>query len=543
MNPKLRRALELASLVVVPVLMLLRGGQASLGRVTVDKSGHLWMGWHAAQELPFSTKLLAYPEGLDLMPVLGGWLDVMLVGLLSPLMGLEPAYNMALALYFLVAGLAGWALSRALEAPKGAVVAGLLLQLDGFAWMHMDGGRPEQVGLGFVALAAVALLELRRLPAQAPWWKAALLGVMGGSVLWVSWELALLTVLCTAVMLPFVLQRGHLRAVGFGAAGALAVHGPWVLFFLLRTSQVRAVDEGSFSLEVAQRASVGLLSWLGPGPRPTWAALICLLGVPFASKDRRLWLPVLGGLALLLVFALGPEPGLWDSNLPPGQPRPPTFGVAGPFLWLQDLPILGWFHWPDRLLAAWSVAAVGAAGVVVQRLPGRWAWALGLGLVLGASAEKSRDLPVAHKTVQVDGDMLKVAELASGAVLDLPMQPAPEHHLRYQMLQLSHGRPILFNMVLDHLSDGGVKAVVEADPVLRWFRGLMEPGRAQAPQWDRADLVGLRAKGFGVVALHRKGWPAPKWEAARAALKQELGAPDVRGAQGYQAWELPESAD
>ena len=180
MNPTLRPRLELAAFLVVPILMMVNGGSESLGRATVDKSGHLWMGWHASQESPFYTELLAFPDGLDLMPVLGGWLDVLLVGVFSRFIALEPAYNLVLALYFLVAGLAGWALARALDAPRGALIAGLLLQLDGFVWMHMDGGRPEQVGLGFVALAAVALLELRRLPEDAAWWKAALLGCDGG---------------------------------------------------------------------------------------------------------------------------------------------------------------------------------------------------------------------------------------------------------------------------------------------------------------------------------------------------------------------------
>ena len=543
MSAALRRRLELAALLLVPILMLARGGRASLGRATVDKSGHLWMGWHASREAPFYTELLAFPEGLDLMPVLGGWLDVILVGFFSRFIALEPAYNLVLALYFLVAGVAAWALARALDAPRGALVAGLLLQLDGFAWIHMDGGRPEQVGLGFVALAAVALLELRRLPGDAPWWKAALLGVMGGSVLWVSWELALLTVLCTGLILPFVLRRGHLRAAGIGAAAALAVHGPWVLFFLLRTSAVREIDEGHFSLEVARRASVGLLSWLGPGARPTWAAMLCLLAVPFATKERRLWLPVLAGLAALFVFALGPDPGLWSSNMPPGQPMPPTFGVQGPFLWLQDLPVLGWFHWPDRLLAAWSVAAAAAAGVVVQRLPGRWAWGVGLGLVLLAAGEQSRQLPVTSLSAQPKPELLALDELASGAVLDFPIQPAPEHHLHYQMMQLTHGRPILFNMVLDHLSDGAVKAMVQRDPVLSWFASLMERRPPSQPEWGRAELEHLRAQGFGVVALHQRGWPKQKWLAGREALQDVLGPAQVRGERAYLAWELPQAQD
>jgi hypothetical protein len=111
------------------------------------------------------------------------------------------------------------------------------------------------------------------------------------------------------------------------------------------------------------------------------------------------------------------------------------------------------------------------------------------------------------------------------------------------MMQLTHGRPILFNMVLDHLSDGGVKAMVQRDPVLSWFASLMDRRPPTPPEWGLEELEALQAQGFGVVALHRRGWPQEKWQAGRAALQGVLGPARVRGEQSYMAWELPQAQD
>jgi len=99
---------------LLPGLWLLQAGrEAAFGAFSVDLAGHLWMGWSAARGPLTRTALLNWPEGLDLMPVLGGWLDVALVGGLSPALGLYGAYNLVAALYLAVAGWGGAALARA----------------------------------------------------------------------------------------------------------------------------------------------------------------------------------------------------------------------------------------------------------------------------------------------------------------------------------------------------------------------------------------------------------------------------------------------
>lgn len=529
------RGLELAVLALLPVALLLRGGELALGMGSVDLQGHLWMGWHAGREGLLQTELLGWPQGLDLLPVLGGWLDVWLVGVLEGAIGLIPAYNAVIALYVFIAGLGGAALSRSLDAPRGAWVAGLLLQLDGFLLLHLQGGRPEQVGLGFVALSAAAAVRLLRLPPDAPALKALGWGALGALVLFVSWELALLTVLCLALVLPFQLRRERLRALGLGALGALALGGPWVLLFLVRAGGVRAADEGGFALETAQRASVGLLGWLAPGiGRPTWAALLCLPALPWLLRGPRRWGPLLGLAALLLLLALGPVPGLME----PGQGAP-----WGPFHWMQRVPLLGWFHWPERLLAGLSVLAVAAAGVAVQTAGPRWGAGLSAVLVLGAALEMGPRVPEGTYPLPLFPELAVLESLPEGAVLDLPIQPAAAHHLPYQMMQIRHERPILFNMVLDHLRDDSLDRRVESDPVLRWFRALMEPGPPPQRDWGEPELRALREQGFVVVALHQPSWPLQRWGIARKALMEELGAPLPSKGNTWLAWPLPERSE
>ncbi len=524
------RRLRPLVLLAFPLLSLLRAGGHAFGAFSVDLAGHLWMGWRAGFEEPTRTRLLAWPEGVDLMPVLGGWLDVWLVGAASHALPLEWAYNLVVALYLVVAGLGGWALARGLGVSSGvALLAGLLLQIDGFVLQHLAGGRPEQVGLGFVALAlagAVGGLRGR--------WHPVAVGLSGLPLLFVSWELSLLTVLALVWMAPFCWPHrapDALRRLVLGALTCAALGLPWVLLFLLRAGSVRAVDEGEFALETARRASVGLLSWFSPGSfRPGWLTLAGLGTLAW----RRSWagLGVALGLVLVLALALGPGPGLWG----PGP------GAWGPFAWLQELPVLGWFHWPDRLLALWSIAAAVCVAWGLDQLARGRAWVpllggalcLGGGLAEQAWAER---LPRGQFHLETHPGAAWLAQ-GEGAVLDLPIQPEPQHHLRYMLLQIEHGRPILFNMVLDHLADEGLSARVEQDPVLAWFQQLME--REAPPQrgFTAQELAGLRAQGFTVVVLHQQGWPRERWELAREVLTASLGEPSFRMGEQWLAWDL-----
>ena len=152
-------ALMLLGLLVLPVGLQWGVGDAVIGLESDDLSGHLWTLWNATRGPMTSTELVNAPSGVDLMPIVGGWLDIRLGSWLAPWLGVAGAYNAVLSLYLLLAGVGGFLLARALGARTGGgVLAGVLLQLDPFILLHLGAGRPEQASLGLVAMALAGAL-------------------------------------------------------------------------------------------------------------------------------------------------------------------------------------------------------------------------------------------------------------------------------------------------------------------------------------------------------------------------------------------------
>lgn len=532
-----------ALLVALPVGWVVAARGAAFGRFTVDLAGHLWSGWAVGRDGILHTRTIGWPEGVDLLPALGGWLDLILVGLLRQVLPLELAYNGVVGLYLVIAGLGGWLLARTLGASRpAALVAGVLLQLDGFVLLHLTGGRVEQVGLGLVAcLVALVLRTWTGHGRHAPVLAAGVAALLA----FASWELTLLAGLVVVFTLPFLvrLERapGLLRRLGVLAATTLVLAGPWVGLFVARTAGVRAFDEAAFSLVLSGKASVGLLGWFLPGTaRPCWLALLALLALPWTARrgHRLLWLGWGVGLALCLLLALGPAPGL----LAPGDP---THGAWGPFAWFHGLPVLGWFHWPDRLLATWSLAAVVAVALAVDALGRRWRWAAVVVAALVVAdawveARQAGRLPTGHYRVPEHSGAEQLALLPqAGAVLDLPPRPQPVQHLQYQLLQIRHGRPLRFHHHLQHLRGESGANSLAGDPVLAWFEGLMHGQQEARDPFSTRELEGLRTAGFAFVTLHRQGWPEHRWQRARALLLESLGEPVIQQGSAWICWRLP----
>jgi hypothetical protein len=528
-----------ALLLVLPALWLARAGGDALGPFSVDLAGHLWNGWAFGQAGFFHTRMAGWPEGVDLLPSVGGWLDVLGVAALRRILPLGVAYNLVIGLYVVVVGLGAWVLARALGASRpAALVAGLCLQLDAFVLTHLRGGRPEQVGLGFLALLlGLALLSWRGQGRWAP----PLAGLAMAALALVSWELLLLGGLCLACALPFLAwdarPPGLGRRLALAAGVMLATAGPWVAVFLIHTAGVRAFDESGFSRQLAVSASAPLLGILEPGrPHPPYLALACLALLPWSLRRRPLVLGLLAGLAAALLFALGPQPCLR---------HPGDLAAVGPFALLHRLPVLGWFHWPDRLLATWSLAAAVAGGLAVDLAARRHrALAIGLGaaLVLGAGFEAWRFDRWPGPTWRIPHDAV-IGRLATlpepGAVLDLPIQPDPAHHLTYQVEQLSHGRPILLGHVLPHLQSTALGDRVERDPVLSWFHELMRDAAPARERFAPEEFAGLQQAGYAFVVLHQRGWHRPRWVRSEALLRSSLGDPVIQQGSEWICWRLP----
>lgn len=537
-----------------------------LGYRSLDLVGHVWTLAVAARQLdPTRTDMAAYPVGVDLLPILGGWLDIFVGSGLVRLFELSPAfaYNLVLVGYFGVAGLGGWALARALGASEGAaLLAGLLLQLDGFPLWHATGGRVEQVGLGFVALALALVLRLRR--GGGPGLSVAT-GLAGTLVVFVSWEHGFTLALGMLWLCPFLLSGlrsglpsvgvapGALRRLGLAALTTLLTAGPWAWLFVRRTAAVRDLHEGQTLVGWAVRESMPLLRWLTIEPvRPSLLVFCSLFLVPWTAprRDRRLWVGIGGLLIFTLLLSLGPRPALWEED---------DLGGQIPGLWsvFQALPVLGWFHTPARLLYGWDLAAVVAAALLVDRLAAalRDRPQLGVGArralvgALVAALLGGAGLHVWRGQLWLEpGWMVRGAaplvelgrEPGAGAVLDLPPVPAGVSAMSYTADQLVHGRPIPYHMTLAHLTTEPMSGLYGELALIRWSWTLRDGADLSlAPATFAPDLARLYADGFRFIVLH----PAEVEEASRREVTRlfldRLGVPEGNVPRRWIGWRIP----
>ena len=175
---------------VLSIVWALQAGEAALGGSEIDLLGHVWTIWHATQEPLTYTHLVGYPEGIDLLPILGGWADIVLAGWLTPFLGLISAFNAVTAIYLTIVGIGINVLARCFGARlAGAFLAGTLFQLEPFILHHLTGGRTEQLGVGFVALAIAAGVHAWRTPNIL---RGMLFGLAYAVVVFVCWEYAFL---------------------------------------------------------------------------------------------------------------------------------------------------------------------------------------------------------------------------------------------------------------------------------------------------------------------------------------------------------------
>ncbi len=540
-TPWPRRLLPLG-LLALPLLWLATAGGDVIGGPNMDLVGHLSTMLHCSMGQPFHTTMVAWPHGADLLIIVGGWLDIFLACPLVEPLGLRWAYNLVFGVYALLAGVGGWALARQLGAsPTSAALAGVLLQLDGFLLRNMGDGRLEQGALGLVALALAGAIHCWRKPG----WAAALAtGLAGAVTVYASWELALFLALGVALLTPF-LARGERApgalarwAVAAGVAALLA--GPWAAFFLERASAARDLQEGLQTVEDARIASLGLVTALAgrTAPNPSTLSLLALLALPWTSprQDRGLWLGLSLLLLVCLVLALGPDPGLLRAG-----DLSALVGV-GPFAWLQGLPVLGWFHTPNRFLCLWSLAAPVAAALLVDRLDDRWRHAgLGLGVLLVlvglGEARWGGYLPHGGYHIPDHAGLQGLArEPGDGAVLDLPQREHRLHVLPYQAMQLTHRKPIPYHMTSPLLTKQGLGEREQRNAFIRWFRAQV--AGVQAEPFEPADLEQLREIGYGWLVLNTDVLPRDRQATVVAAMTAALGPPNHRDGERWLCWGL-----
>ena len=527
---------------VLPAYWRITAGPGAVGRRTTDLVSHVWAIWNGAHGDPTRTTLLSWPDGLDLLPIYGGWLHTF-VGTALVHLGDAPtaAYSTVVCTWLAVAGLAGIALARTLGArPWAAAVGGMLLQLDGFVLYNATDGRPEHAGLGFTTLALAAALHLWHRGGRPHVIRTALAGAL---VFLVSWEHALWLALALAWLLPWLHttptngRRRWLQAAGLAAAIAT----PWLVLFLSRALAARTTGEGHSTLLMAVDQSTGLLSWfLSAGRHPARGLFLLAVGLPWLvpRTHRRLAVGVLLGLFFSLLLALGPSPGLWEGGdlWRSASDKPMLFG---PFAVMQQLPVLGWFHSPARLAMGVSIAIAGAGALLVDRLSTRsrpLAIVVGLALPTYAAvdAQLAGNWPTPGFAIPAHPATELAQHTVDGAVLALPPTAEPWQHEQRAVLQMLHHRPITGHLFLDHLATDHTADLVYRVPLLAWVSEGAP--RARAPTLSPSDRAFLVDQGVAIVTVHHKQLETRRSADISQALRTAFGAPMAEQAGRWSAY-------
>ena len=533
--------LPAVALAVLPLAWVIAGGDRVLGRPDLDLVGHVWTLWNAGEGDPTRSQLVAFPDGADLMPILGGWLDIALGSLLLRLgLPLALSWTLICGLWLALAGIGVAVLARVMGVrPGAAVVAGLLAQTDGYLLFHLLGGRTEQAGVGVMSLAVAGAIHSWRTGSMRT---AVATGVAGAAVVWTSWELGV-TLMGGMVVLSAGIWRGSrapgaVRAWLVAAGTTLLLSAPLVLTFLWRAAAVRALDESQAAQAAALSESVGLLGWFTAGStRPTVAVLGSLLVAAVIARpavDRALKRAV--GLLLLLTWLLaaGPSPGLWESG---------DLGLpVGAWTLYQHLPVFGWFHSPERVLVWWSLAAPVAVALVWNALGTGWLKRSVLAVLLCAASVLSLRaapwaVPVVWEPSRDTAWHLLRDDPTPGAVLDLPIRSAAPELVPYQLAQLAHQRPVPFHMTLPRLTTARPEALRDRLALARW---LDNPRSVTAPETRllRAELQALDADGYAWVTIWSDQLPPGTHREVVKQLVVSLGPPDAKGRDGWRAWRV-----
>lgn len=522
-------------LLVAPILSVAHARGQVAGYPEIDLVGHVWTMWNASLGDPSRSTLVAFPYGVDLLPIVGGWLDIAIGGILVRL-GVPPLYawNVVVALWLAVAGLGGLALGHASRmSSQAAVIVGLLLQCDGYLAFHLLGGRTEQAGIGFVALAVAGALTIWR---GGSWAWVAATGVAGALVVFTSYELAMIL----AVSMVFVVvalgapPEGALKRWGAAMLLTLALTAPFVTIFALRAASVRSADEGVHTLLDARANSVGLLAWLTTDAiGPSVWVLATLVTLPWTTKLGRRALGVLfAGLVVALVLALGPDPGLW---------APGDLGLRqGPWGALQTLPFFGWFHVPRRVLVVFSLVAPVAAGRWLDTIRWRRSAALVLLVACVASTARAPWFTLHRWGLPTDAGLSTIrTSPVAGAVLDLPLLPPGNDALPDQLAQMVHQRPIPTHMTSPRLTPANTETWRQVSVLADWLAGGPLPHAADLGQ-DRARL---RDAGVGWVVVHRDRLPPQRQGAVLSQLRETWGPPAFALDNGAEVWVCAEPGE
>lgn len=540
--------------------MILAPGAAALGSPNADGMKHLWTLWwirtavRVEGQLPLHTKLVNWPEGLDLYPIepLGGLFAVLL-----PWLSLVALSNLLVLLNVWATGVVGaWFGRQVSGRATGGLAAGLLLQGSAVMAFFVHAGVGELLYLWLLPLGLGLLVRARRASRAQDWALLAL--ALAGSVV-AGFYLGLFLAVAVSIWALATLDAGRQTPallLRYAATALVALLLVWPVIALFSGTWRGSAPEvgwvewlfGAHGQAVTDAPSTRLalldLVWprgaetrqelgYGGGRYLGWLAL-ALAGSGLARRRREAlpWVAVAAvGLVLALGSALSGRAGEWTVGDGP---------LYLPFFWFNRLlayvaePV----NFPVRFLAVTAVGLAALASLSPWRRAPVWAALAGLEVALVSGWPWPSFAPLDASALTT------VAEHRGHAMVDLALVWRPDAENRWGALssQIVHGHPIQAVPIerIEYFARDGhrfaasLPLVQDLEPFYNRQVGAFQPQRY------RRDVALLREAGFEELLVHYRGGRERLPDGLVAALTALCGPPVARGG-AVALWKLPEA--
>lgn len=412
---------------------------------------HHWMIQTRGLEAATHNRMQMFPCSIDFVVLLGFPLDVYTAWPFVAVFGRSAGFTIWQVTSLWAAGWAmAWLASRWWRSHPAGLVAGVVYQCAPvITWGMSEGRFMEVVGAAFIPFSLG--LFARGLVRGRPWEAVAGGACMGFAAL-AYWFFGFFVALALGVLvlLALVERRPVLRPLSLALLGTLLVAGLPLGYTFLGASILPAIDVSTGSdiriggqlmrvADVIEFRALTLSSMIQGHFRPGPLAMALVLRGGVGMRARR-WAAPLGWIVLSCWLATG----LWFM-LPGGLPLP------GPFHFLDHLPMLNRYWWPNRILyiASPALALLVAGGAIRLPRPSR---APVVAVVLAALLLTEafliqRQLPVETSSNRPT-EVARVLAEREGPLLLLPI---PSGELRRNMASLLdqpvHERPMVSSMM------------------------------------------------------------------------------------------------
>ena len=486
-----------------------------------DRYVFQWTNWWVTRALsqghsPYRTRMMFYPQGVDLYFLSFSWLNTFVWWSLQALIGDPAAYNFTVWWSWPLAGFGAYLLGKeVLGDRRAAFVAGLI-----YAFYPYHFAQRNHLNLLSIQWIPFSLLFVTRAARRGRWLDGCLAGLFFAFSGLSSWHLLSLSGLLSGLWLGYgwftertEWPKKSWRALLAVLVTTVVITGPFLAPLVREQFMNRSGQDPYLGKE--EETQTDLVAYVLPNLyHPLWGEAaapvhrrflrqkdhaVALGYVPLAlivyglvrwreNRRARFWL---GGLFLFIILALGPFPRI---NGKPFPDVPLPYRLVGWSLPVRSLRSPGRFNIIVGLCL--SLAAAGAVARVLTPLSRRRAVATFVVLSTLVLLEywswpfptRPPDIPVGYQEIADEpGDF---------AIVDLPI--SNDLSKQYMYYQTAHGRPTVTGHVSRPPADA--YAFIEANDLLSSMWTEQRPDLDGDPV---ADLAALADAGVGYVAVHK----------------------------------------